>query len=129
MLGDKFFKSAMSYFYAFFELMNILGDIYSLENMETVNLNTENCKLQLKNFNLAIYGFYKDFAGNSTQKEHKWDIIKILFKHEDIEKLKSKKAAISQVKQEISELWFGPEVRQKLKSFDNFISLLIGSEA
>lgn len=28
MLGDKFFKSAMSYFYAFFELMNILGDIY-----------------------------------------------------------------------------------------------------
>ena len=57
------------------------------------------------------------------------DMIKILFKHEDIEKLKSKKAAISQVKQEISELWFGPEVRQKLKSFDNFISLLIGSEA
>ena len=129
MLGDKFFKPAMRYFYAFNALMSIIGDIYGIENLETVNLNTENFELQLKNLNRAIYGFYKDVAGNSAQKEHKRAMIKELFNPVDIEELKPKKADIAQVKQEISELGFTLEARQKLKSFDNFISLLIGGEA
>ena len=129
MLGDKFFKPAMRYFYAFNALMSIIGEIYGIENLETVNLNTENFELQLKNLNRAIYGFYKDVAGNSAQKEHKRAMIKELFNPVDIEELKPKKAAIAQVKQNISELKFTPEARQKLKSFDNFISLLIGGEA
>lgn len=129
MLGDKFFKPAMRYFYAFNALMSIIGDIYGIENLETVNLNTENFELQLKNLNRAIYGFYKDVAGNSAQKEHKRAMIKELFNPVDIEELKPKKAAIAQVKQEIYELKFTHAARQKLKSFDNFISLLIGGEA
>lgn len=129
MLGDKFFKPAMRYFYAFNVLMGIIGDIYGIENLETVHLNTENFELQLKNLNRAIYGFYKDVAGNSAQKECKRAMIKDLFNPVDIEDLKPKKAAIAQVKQKIAELKFTPEARQKLKSFDNFISLLIGGEA
>ena len=129
MLGDKFFKPAMRYFYAFNSLMSIIGDIYGIENIETVHLNTENFELQLKNLNRAIYGFYKDVAGNSAQKERKRAMIKELFNPVDIEELKPKKAAIAQVKQEVSELGFTLEARQKLKSFDNFISLLIGGEA
>lgn len=56
-------------------------------------------------------------------------MIKELFNPVDIEELKSKKAAIAQVKQEVSELGFTIDVRHKLKNFDNFISLLIGGEA
>lgn len=118
MLGDKFFKPAMRYFYAFNAFMNIIGDIYGIENLETVNLNTENLELQLQNLNRAIYGFYKDVAGNSAQKEHKRAMIKELFNPVAIEELKPKKAAIAQVKQEIYELKFTPDARQKLKSFD-----------
>ena len=129
MLGDKFFKPAMRYFYAFNALMSIIGDIYGIENLETVNLNTENLELQLKNLNRAIYGFYKDVAGNSAQKERKRAMIKELFNPVDIEELKPKKAAIAQVKQKILELGFTLEARQKLKSFDYFISLLICGEA
>ena len=128
MLGDKFFKPAMRYFYAFNTLMGIIEDVYGIENLKTVNLNTKNFELQLKNLNRAIFSFYKSVAGNSAQKERKRAMIKDLFNPVDIEDLKPKKAVIEQVKQRISQLGFGSEARQKLKSFDNFISLLIGGE-
>lgn len=125
MLGDKFFKPAMRYFYAFNALMSIIGSAYGIENLETVKLNTKNFELQLENLNRAICSFYKDVVGNSAQKERKRTMIKDLFSPVDIEGLKPKKAAIEQVKQEVFALGLGPEARQKLKSFDSFISLLI----
>ena len=128
MLGDKFFKPAMRYFYAFNALMSIIGDVYGIDNLETVNLSTENFELQLKNLNREIYSFYKDVAGNSVQKERKKAMIKDLFNPVDIEDLKPTKTAMAQVKQKVLELGFSPEARQKLKSFDSFISLLIGGE-
>lgn len=128
MLGDKFFKPAMRYFYAFNALMGIIGPIYDIEDLETIKINTKNFELQLKNLNREIYSFYKEVSGNLAQIGRKRAMIKDLFEPVDIEDLKPKKAAIEQVKQNISELGFSPEARQKLKSFDDFIFLLSGGE-
>lgn len=123
------FIPALRYIYAFNVLMGLVGEIYDIDGMETLQLKTTGFESQLEGFNNLLYMFYAEVYGDKAEKTRKRDLIKELFAPVDVEEIKPTQEAIDAVRAKITELGYSTTARKQLKDFDVFIAMLAGEGA
>ena len=126
---NTLFKPALRFLYAFNSLMGIVGAVYDIDDMGTVQLSTDYLESQLEGFNGLLYMLHYSVYGDEKEKTRKRELIKELFPPVDIEELKPTQEAIDAVTAELTELGFTTKARKKLKNFDRYIAILMGEGA
>lgn len=127
--AENLFKPALRFLYAFNTLMTILGAVYDIEGLETVQLSTGYFESQLEGFNKMLYILYVDVYGDPAEQTRKRKIVKELFQPVDINELKPTQKAIDAVREELVELGFTQKTRKALRNFDRYIAILTGEGA
>jgi hypothetical protein len=119
---------AMSYFYAFNALMEIIGKVYDLPELaEVAKIDTSLCESKMTAFNHLLYYFYHDVYGNQAEKKRKRAIIKETFPTLEADTLRPSQEAIEEITAELAKLGFSSIARKKLKYLDAFIDRLMNS--
>lgn len=126
---EKLIKPALRFIYSFNALMGIVGSVFDVEDMETVQLVAEPLETLLDRFNSLVYVFYKDAYGHASERARKRGIIKELFLPIKTAELKPTESAINAVTAELTELGFSVEAADYLKNFDRYIAILMGEGA
>lgn len=125
---DNLIYPALGYLYAFNSLMEIIGKVYDLPELEEVaRYDTSFFESKMSNFNNMLYFFYHDVNGNEEEKQHKRTIIKEAFRPLEADTLKPSQKAIEEVTAELTKLGFSSDARKKLKYLDAFIDHLMDS--
>ena len=125
---DDLLKPALKFLYSFNILMKIVGNVYDIEELETVHFSTEMFEQMIENFNNALYSFYVDVYGDNDERKRKRKIIKDCFCPIDVQTLKPAQEAINVLSSEIAEIGFSESANRKLRSFYDFIFQLMGEE-
>lgn len=123
------FIPALRYIYAFNVLMGIVGEIYDIDGMETLQLKTRTFENQLDGFNNLLYMLYAEVYGDAEEKTRKRELLKGLFSPVDVEEIKPTQEAIEAVRAKIADLGYSTTARKQLKDFDRFIAMLCGEGA
>ena len=125
---DNLIYPALSYLYAFNSLMEIIGKVYDLPELEEVaRYDTSLFENKMSAFNGMLYFFYHDVYGNEAEKQHKRAIIKEVFRPLETETLKPSQEAIEEITTELTKLGLSSDARKKLKYLDAFIDRLMNS--
>lgn len=122
--GEKLFKPALRYIYAFNALVKILGAVYDIAELGEVELKTTQFEEQLDALNRTLYMFYTTAYGTQEEKNRKRELIKEIFYPVNYEELKPTEEAIEELTAELDKLGFNTESRKKLKDFDSLINRL-----
>jgi hypothetical protein len=122
--GEKLFKPALRYIYAFNALVKILGAVYDIAELGEVELKTAQFEEQLDALNSTLYMFYVKVYGTPAEKNRKRELIKEIFYPVNYEELKPTEEAIEELTGELDKLGFNTESRKKLKDFDSLINRL-----
>lgn len=125
---DNLIYPALSYLYAFNSLMEIIGKVYDLPELEEVaRRDTSLLESKMSGFNGMLYIFYQGVYGNKEEKQRKRAIIKEIFRPLEAETLKPSQEAIEEVTAELTKLGLSSDARKKLKYLDAFIDRLMNS--
>lgn len=125
---DNLIYPALGYLYAFNSLVEIIGKVYDLPELEEVaRYDTSLFESKMSGFNGILYFFYHDVYGNEAEKQHKRAIIKEAFRPLEADTLKPSQEAIEEVTAELTKLGLSSDARKKLKYLDAFIDRLMNS--
>ncbi len=123
---ESLMKPALRWIYAFNVLTSILGNVFDVKELETVQLKTSDLEVQLKAMNNLIYFYYASVFGSAKEKARKRELIKEIFHPVDPQELKPTAEAIEALTTSLMEQGIGTEARKTLNNFEGLISQLMG---
>lgn len=128
-LRNTLMYPALRYLCSFNVLMGILSKIYDIDELDTVQLQTDYIKDKLDAFNSVLYLFYADVYGEKEEVDRKRNLMKEIFVPVDMADFMPKQEAIDAVTTALATLDFSVETMQKLKKLDVYIRMLSGEGA
>lgn len=118
-------EPAITYLYAFNTLLDILQNVYKIEDLDILKADTGYIERHTEAYNSYIHFFYMYIRGNSKEeKENKRAIIKTIFSEIKAEEYKPTKEAIDKVTKEIDALGLSPKAKKQYRYLDKFINAL-----
>lgn len=121
---EQLIKPALRFLFAHNTLMDIIGRVYDIPDMDALKLNTSDFESQLQGFNELLYLFYGTVYGDEEEVARKRELIRDLFIPVNIEELKPTEEAINTVAETLTGYGFTSTARKELKNFDKLIVLL-----
>lgn len=126
--GEKLFKPALSYMYAYNALLGLIGREYDLPDLQEVaQFDTSLFERKIAGYNGVLYMFHYEAYGNEAERDRKRAIIRACFDDIDPYTLKPSQEAIDAVEAELKELGISSKVRKSLRTLDAFIDRLMNS--
>lgn len=126
---ENLIKPALRFIYAYNKLMDIIGEVYGIEELEVMQLDTKIYENKIAAFNSLIYLFYGTVFGSKAERKHKRGLIKEIYTPIVLEELKPTEESIAEVKKTLLNYGFTPKTCKELKYFDSFIATLSGEGA
>lgn len=126
---ENLIKPALRFIYAYNKLMDIIGGVYGIEELEVMKLDTDSYESKIEGFNSLICLFYGTVYGSKAEREHKRGLIKEIFKPIVLEELKPTEESIAEVTKTLSDYGYTPKACKELKYFDALIATLSGEGA
>lgn len=127
--GNKLFKPALRFMYAYNALLGIIGKEYDLPDLQEVaQIDISLFESNIAGYNGYIYIFYHEAYGSKEERDRKRAIIKECFPIVDVETLKPTQEAIDAVDAELRELGVSSKASKKLRPLDAFIDRLTRRE-
>ena len=123
-LKESIAEPALSYLYAYNSVIDIIGRVYSIEDMEVAKYDLTTFESQIDAYNNLIYEFYFTVAGNEAEKKRKRKLIKKLFEPFNLERLRPNKEKEEELEKMLKSLGTNRKAREKLKDFITFVYLL-----
>ena len=114
-------KPALRYLFAHNALMDIIGRVYGIPDMDALKLSTSGFERQLQAFNELLYLFYGTVYGNEEEVARKRELIRDLFIPIDTEELKPTEETINAVEETLTGYGFTSTARKELKNFDKLL--------
>lgn len=127
-LRDTLFIPALSYIYAYNALIEIIGAVYDIADIEIAELSPALFESQLRALNNLLYMFHYEVYGDKEEKARKRELIKELFAPLDVESIKPTEEAKEAVRGKLAKLGISSSARQALKDFDALIMELDNRE-
>lgn len=123
-LKETIAEPALSYLYAYNSVIDIIGRVYGIEDMDIAKYDLSTFEEQVDAFNNLLYDFYYNVAGDAEEKKRKRKLIKEVFTAFDIETLKPAKEKEAELESMLKSLGTTRKAREKLKEFITFVYLL-----
>lgn len=115
---------ALKYLYSFNALVEILGEVYDIPDMDIAKFDTVSLERQLDSFNGLLYMLYFAVYGDKEEKNRKRKLIKELFNPVYYDQLRPSETAIDAIRIKLTELGISANTRKALKDFDGLLSEL-----
>lgn len=124
-LSTYLIEPSITYLYAFNTLLDILQNVYQIEDLDILKADIDYIKRRTEAYNSSIHFFYMTVRGNGEEeKENKRAIIKTIFTEIKAEEYKPTKKAIDKVTKEIDSLGLSPKAKKQYRYLDKFINAL-----
>ena len=124
LLYKRLIIPALKYLFAYNALIEITGEVYDVPGMDTAKVSLTTFINQINGLNGLLKSFYFRVEGNTEDQRKKRALIKSLFPLIDIEALQPTEKAKESLRQELTQLGYKPEAKEKLRDFDGIIEAL-----
>lgn len=121
---ENLVKPALQYLFAHNALMDIIGKVYDIADMDAMKISTAQFESQIEGFNGLLYLYHGTVYGDKEERERKRKLIKEVFAPIDPEELKPTDRAIDSVTATLTGYGFTNTARKELKNFDALIAQL-----